>query len=38
MPPYQLDASDLDNLLAYLSSLRGAVNSAADTQKAQGVH
>jgi len=38
MPPYRFDSPDLDNLLAYLSSLRGAVNSAADTQKAQGVH
>lgn len=38
MPPYQLDSHDLENLLAYLSSLRGAVNRAADTQKAQGVH
>jgi cytochrome c oxidase cbb3-type subunit 3 len=38
MPPYRLDSPDLDNLLAYLSSLRGAANSTADTQKAQGVH
>lgn len=38
MPPYRIAGPDLDNLLAYLSSLRGAVNSTAETQKAKGVH
>ena len=37
MPAYHLAQSDLDNLLAFLSSLRGLVNNTADTRKAQGI-
>jgi len=38
MPPYnQLSAVDLDNLVAYLASLRGAVDSTATVKKAKGI-
>ena len=36
MPAYHLAQSDLDNLLAFLSSLRGLVNNTADTRKHRG--
>lgn len=39
MPAYQhLAAADLQNLLAYLSTLRGQQASGADANKAQGIH
>jgi len=37
MPAYRLSDEELKNLLAYLSSLRGAVNANADAQHAQEV-
>jgi putative heme-binding domain-containing protein len=39
MPAYKhLSASDLQNLLAYLSTLRGEQASGAEANKAQGIH
>jgi cytochrome c oxidase cbb3-type subunit 3 len=39
MPAYtHLSATDLQNLLAYLSTLRGEQASGADANKAQGIH
>ena len=39
MPSYkQLSATDLQNLLAYLESLRGQQAAGADAGKAQGIH
>lgn len=40
MPPYKLSETDLTNLLAYLTTLRGdpVVDPAADPAKVQGVH
>ena len=38
MPPYEkLPANDLQNLVAYLASLRGAVDSTATVKKAGGI-
>ncbi|HEY3838835.1 MAG TPA: c-type cytochrome [Bryobacteraceae bacterium] len=39
MPAYNhLSAVDLQNLLAYLTTLRGSQSSGADANKAQGIH
>jgi len=39
MPSYkQLSGTDLQNLLAYLESLRGQQAAGADAGKAQGIH
>jgi hypothetical protein len=38
MPAYNsLPKADLDNLLAYLDSLRGDVRAGADVKKAEGI-
>ena len=38
MPSYQsMDPTDLQNLLAYLDSLRGDVNAGADVKKQEGI-
>ena len=37
MPPYKLPAKDLDDLLAYLDSLRGDPGAGADVRKAKGI-
>jgi hypothetical protein len=37
MPPYSsLDKNDLQNLLAYLDTLRGDLNAGAGVKKAEG--
>jgi hypothetical protein len=37
MPPYNsLDKNDLQNLLAYLDTLRGDLNAGAGVKKAEG--
>jgi hypothetical protein len=39
MPPYdKLQAKDLQDLLAYLDTLRGNVAATHDTMKAIGIH
>ena len=39
MPAYtHLSASDMQNLLAYLTTLRGSQSTGADANKAQGIH
>ena len=37
MPPYKLPPQEMDNLLAYLSTLRGEVKAGAGVRKAEGI-
>lgn len=37
MPPYKMAAADLDNLVAYLHSLRAAADASAGVKKAGGI-
>lgn len=37
MPPYALPPQDLQNLVAYMDSLRGEIRTGADVKKAEGI-